>query len=348
MILTYKIKHSRDFSTELQKAMSIAKYIVANKPQSKKFTSKDVKQYGLKSIISNQIIRKYGRNKTIKAVHSVNLIIPNQGIKLKNNVIEITSLKLNIEHQIEQPFTKINQIEINNEYAFVSVTVSEPILTTPTSWIGVDRNTTGHVAVCAEPITGKILKLGKSAQHIHNKYKNIRKSLQSKGKYSKVKQIKHRESNIVRDMNHKMSKIIVSTAHNSKCGIKLEQLKGIRKSVKSTKTFRYSLNSWSFYQLQTMIEYKAKLLGVVVSYVDPAYTSQRCSRCGVLGNRTRKSFMCPSCGHVDHADVNAAFNIALSKILGQSNTESDVFEGNTDIPKMAMPCKQVTIEPHVL
>ena len=347
MILTYKIKHGRDFTDELRKAMSVAKYVVANKPESRKYTTKDVKQFGLKAVISNQIIRKYGRNKTIKAVHKVNLIIPNQGIKLNKNVITITALKLTLQHNIERQFEKINQIELNNEYAFVSVTVAEQPVVKPLSWIGVDRNTTKHIAVCAEPISGKILKLGKSAQHIHNKYKNIRKPLQSKGKYSKLKQIKHKESNIVRDINHKISKKIVETAKSMNCGIKLEQLKGIRKT-KSTKSFKYSLNSWSFYQLQTMIEYKAKLQGILVSYVDPAYTSQKCSRCGLIGNRTKKTFECPSCGHVDHADVNAAFNIALSKIIGQSNAERDVFEGNTDIPKMATTRKQLTIKPHAL
>ncbi|MFF4617518.1 RNA-guided endonuclease InsQ/TnpB family protein [Nonomuraea jabiensis] len=46
--------------------------------------------------------------------------------------------------------------------------------------------------------------------------------------------------------------------------------------------------------------------------INPAYTSQRCSACGIMDREARESqavFRCPSCGHACNADVNAACNI---------------------------------------
>jgi putative transposase len=326
MILTYKLKHNKDFSDELRKAKQVAEFGIKNRTLS----SKDVKQFGLKSAISNQILRKYVKNKKVKSVSSVQLTIPNQGIKVdkKSRKITIPCLKLVLNYQFPD-FEKINQIEIGKEYACISVTIPDIEPEKADNYIGVDRNTTGHIAVAANPKTGKIWKLGKKGLHVHKKYSNIRRTLQKQGKYKKVKQIKDRESRIVKDLNHKISRKLIEVAKENNCGIKLEDLTGIRNNKKHTKSFNYSLNSWSFYQLQQFIEYKAELHGVEVVYIDPHYTSKKCSICGQIGNRNGKSFKC-SCGHVDHADVNAAFNI------GQSIKERDLMEGNTDIPKMAL------------
>ncbi|WUJ69968.1 transposase [Kribbella soli] len=54
-----------------------------------------------------------------------------------------------------------------------------------------------------------------------------------------------------------------------------------------------------------------------VERIHPAYTSQTCSRCGhcVPGNRESQAFRCRSCGYRDHADVNAAINIAAGRAV---------------------------------
>lgn len=336
MILTFKVRHNRDFSIELAKARQIAEFAIEHRTLS----SKDVKHIGLKSMIANQILRKYSRDRKAKKVTKVKLSIPAQGIRFSHEKREITvpCVNLAMNYFFRNDFEKINRIEIDREYALISVTVPEKTAMEPKGYLGVDRNTTGHIAVIANPMNGKVVKLGMKAEHTHKKYKNMRKNLQKNCKYRKVKKTNNREKRIEKDLNHKVSKKIVQEAKQNGMGIKLEYLRGIR-TAGSGRNFRYSLNSWSFYQLEQVIEYKARLLGVPVVYVDPYHTSKECSRCGLLGNRSGKEFKCPNCGHVDHADANASFNIALRPVFEEGidrlHADRDVCKGNTDIPKEA-------------
>lgn len=336
MILTYKIKHERDFAKELSLARKVAEHSLNNKS----ISSKDVKHIGLKSMISNQILRKYSRNKTVKRINSVKLTIPNQGIKLIQGKIYIPSLKLYLDINFDKGFEKINQVELDSMYAYVSVSYQEPTKYKSEQIIGVDRNTTHHVLVASNLNTGKVIKLGKECQHIHNQYKNIRKNLQKNGKFSLLKKIKNRESRIIKDINHKVSKKLVIEAKESKAVLVLEDLKEIRKTAKSRKKQRYSMHSWSFYQLAQMIGYKAKKYGVSIAYVEPQYTSQRCSRCGHIdsNNRKRNLFQCLKCGIVEDSGANAGFNIAYLYREGipRFNKERDLLKGRTDTPRRAM------------
>ncbi|MEV5709248.1 transposase [Actinoallomurus sp. NPDC052274] len=55
-----------------------------------------------------------------------------------------------------------------------------------------------------------------------------------------------------------------------------------------------------------------------VEKIDPAYTSQTCHACGHCAAESRESqavFRCRACGHVDHADANAAKNIAVGRTV---------------------------------
>ena len=332
MILTYKIKHNRDFSGELELACRVAEFAIANRD---KLSSKNISHLGLKSVIANQILRKYGRNKKAKEIKSVKLTIPSQGIQFKDGVIFIPSLQLTMS--FDRDCEKINQIEIDDIYAYVSVSVKEEIPYSPEVSIGVDLNTTSHCAVVAIKETGKVYKLGKEAYHIHRKYSRTRRYLQKKGLYKVVKKIKHRESNKVKNLNHRISRFIVDLAKKNKGAIYLEKLQGIR-NKKTGRSFKYALNSWSFYQLNQFIGYKARLAGVPDFYHESAWTSQICSQCGLMGERKGKTFKCPS-GHVEHADVNAAFNHASpSQSIVRLLAERDANKRNTDIRQEATLC----------
>ena len=52
-----------------------------------------------------------------------------------------------------------------------------------------------------------------------------------------------------------------------------------------------------------------------VEKINPAFTSQTCNACGLVDarNRENQAFRCVGCGHRDHADRNAARNIAAGR-----------------------------------
>jgi len=113
--------------------------------------------------------------------------------------------------------------------------------------------------------------------------------------------------------NHCISKAIVSTAERSGLGIRLEDLTHIRSQVKARKEQRKRLHNWSFGQLRTFVQYKAKQAGIPCEIVDPRNTSRECAECGHIDKRNRKSqseFRCVACGHSNNADHNAARNIS--------------------------------------
>src|SRR5699024_4341098 len=126
-----------------------------------------------------------------------------------------------------------------------------------------------------------------------------------------IEKLQRKVANFRDTANHRYSKYIVDMAVKHGCGtIQLEDLTGINERS-------LFLKSWSYYDLQTKITYKAKENGIKVVKVSPKYTSQRCHKCGVIDaeNRTaQERFECVTCGHKDNADFNAAKNIAMDGI----------------------------------
>lgn len=159
-------------------------------------------------------------------------------------------------------------------------------------------------------------KLGNMRRHFAAK----RKALQKAKHQDAVEHINNKEQHIMKDIDHKLSHDIVATAiaHNVK-NIKLEQLQNIRSTTRTSRKNNHSLHNWSFYRLAQYITYKAKLAGIEVLYVNPAYTSQRCPVCGDVHHANDRDYVC-KCGYHIHRDVLGAINICNStEYVGDSN-----------------------------
>ena len=148
---------------------------------------------------------------------------------------------------------------------------------------------------------------------VRDKYFKVRKSIQSKdtrGSKNLLKRFKGREQRFATITNHTISKCIVEQAKTDRKGIAIEDLTYIIERTKVRKGQRRRHHSWAFAQLRSFIEYKAKLVGIPLRAVNPAYTSKICNVCKHIGNRNGKHFECPNCGNIADADINAAKNIA--------------------------------------
>jgi putative transposase len=115
-----------------------------------------------------------------------------------------------------------------------------------------------------------------------------------------------------KDVNHCISKNLITNAKDTCSLIVLEDLKGIRDRTAVSKAQRSDLQSWSFGSLREFVTYKAAIAGMPLIFVDPAYSSQECPICHSISrsNRpTRDEFACTCCGFSGPADTVAAQNI---------------------------------------
>jgi IS605 OrfB family transposase len=186
----------------------------------------------------------------------------------------------------------------------------------PDGWLGVDIGIV-NLATTSDGATFT----GADVLGVRKRRRRQRKRLQAKTTSSArrvLRRLSGKEARFARDVNHQISKQLVEEAKRTARGIALEDLQGIRGRVRLRRSQRDSLHSWSFHQLRTFIEYKARLLGVPVVQVDPRYTSQTCAVCGHVDRANRPSqavFSCVACGHAASADHNAAVNVSRRALV---------------------------------
>ncbi|TDC15364.1 transposase [Actinomadura bangladeshensis] len=168
--------------------------------------------------------------------------------------------------------------------------VPEPPVYEPVDWVGVDRGIV-NLATTSDGDNHQGRRLGRYRRWQARK----RAELQAKRTRSAARLLKkraRREARHARHVNHTIAKQVVAVAARTGRGIALEDLSGIRGRVTVPRDQRARLSSWP--------------------EVDPAYTSQRCPRCGhtARDNRpTRDHFTCRRCGLAGPADVVAGVNV---------------------------------------
>jgi IS605 OrfB family transposase len=151
---------------------------------------------------------------------------------------------------------------------------------------------------------------GRMNKYVRRKYQTRRRKLGKLKKLSAIRKLGNKEKRWMRDQNHKISRQIVNLAvEEGVSTIKLEKLENIRKTARTSRKNAKNLHTWTFYQLATFIKYKAKLAGIDVVFVNPAYTSQTCPKCGAHNKAHDRRYVCHACGYITHRDRVGAVNI---------------------------------------
>ena len=202
--------------------------------------------------------------------------------------------------------------------------------------LGINRPVSYYIS--GEKHQPQQIQIGEKIQHERMKHYKTRHSIQQTLKYStgghgrkkKLKGLEHqqnKEKEWSKRINNNISREVINVAQQYNVGlIKMEDLTGI-----TTSTNDYFLKSWAYYQLQTMIEYKAKEVGIRIEWVNPKNTSNTCPTCKTSdplnrNDKDKTKFTCINneCKDFDKlkdADIVAAHNITYtesSEVKGRS------------------------------
>lgn len=160
---------------------------------------------------------------------------------------------------------------------------------------------------------------GRAIMKKRDTFQAVRDQLQAKGTKSAkrvLKRISGRENRWMTDVNHRLTKTLVQQYGPNTLFV-LEDLTGASFDEDTlshrNKKRRKQLRTWTFYQYEQLLTYKAQVNGSKVVKFQSDYTSQRCPKCGRIHKENRKhnrhEYICDCCGYRSNDDRIAAMNI---------------------------------------
>lgn len=224
--------------------------------------------------------------------------------------------------RISEPIREYTSVKVNwSDRTLVFVNQPLPIDRKPTDKeVGVDLGVTHTLAMS----TGEFYDIPKESFARREKYVKLQRRLARRDRVNgpkttsqrrkailrEMQAISERETNRRKDWIHQTTCAMIKSYDN----IAMEnlQVKNMSKRGRGKRGLNRAIlrNNWG--EFREVLTYKAKYSEVGLTFVDPAYTSQTCSKCGNISkeNRTTQSkFSCRACGHSMNADTNAAINI---------------------------------------
>ena len=209
---------------------------------------------------------------------------------------------------------------------FVSISIETTIneLKETNNVIGIDLGVK-EIATCSN---GIIFDNPKWIKKIERKFKHKQRQISKQKRGSnrrnrnklRIQKLYYKLTNQRNDYLHKLTKYIIRT-NDIIC---LEDL-NIRGMVKNHNLAK-AISNVSLYELRRQFEYKAKLYGKEIKYIDKWFPSSKtCSNCGNIKNDLTlkdRIYKCQKCGLEIDRDFNASLNIlrqAMSEVKHEEN-----------------------------
>lgn len=145
-------------------------------------------------------------------------------------------------------------------------------------------------------------------QEIGNDFYNIYEKISRKKQGSKA------FKRVLKERDYKINELINKELDLSKVRtLIVEDLKNVKKNSKGKirKKFNNKLQRWTYSKILNKLGMFCEDNRVSLVKVNPAYTSQTCTKCRFVhkSNRNGELFKCRKCGYTSDADFNASLNI---------------------------------------
>lgn len=248
------------------------------------------------------------RFKSERRYNSITFPQYGNGCKIDQKKLRVSKIG-DIYIELHRDITNIKTITIKREptgkwFAIISCEAEVKLKTSKSKSVGIDLGITTFATLSNKKTIENPRFFDKGLKNIGKLSRRIESNPSKKNKHSLVlahEKIKNKRD----DFHHKESAKLVSDYSK----IFVEDL-DVSKMIEKHWVSR-QIADVGWYNFILKCEYKAEEAGVVFKKVNPAYTSQDCSKCGyrVFKKLSTRTHHCSECGLKIDRDLNAAINI---------------------------------------
>jgi putative transposase len=126
-----------------------------------------------------------------------------------------------------------------------------------------------------------------------------------------------KQTRVLRDMEHKISRAIVEGAVARQANtIVMGDVRDIADGIDKGTTHNQRISQWNHGKIRFYVAYKARAEGIRVVLQDEHHTSQTCPHCGHRHKPRGRVYTCRACGFSGHRDVVGQINILSAYLYG--------------------------------